>query len=46
MGLVSGQNRYISIRNPQGGGADISSLSGKNADGQRETFLKYRQSQG
>jgi hypothetical protein len=28
MGLLSGQNRYIPINNPQGGGEDISSFSG------------------
>jgi hypothetical protein len=28
-----------------GGGADISSLSGEKAWGQKETFVKYRQSQ-
>jgi hypothetical protein len=35
---------YIPINNQQGGGADISSFSGKNAWGQKETFVKYRQS--
>jgi len=45
MGLVSGQNRYIPINNHQGGGADISSFSGKKPGGQKETFVKYRQSQ-
>jgi hypothetical protein len=36
---------YISINNPQGGGADISLFSGKKAWGQKEMFVKYRQSQ-
>jgi hypothetical protein len=40
------QNMYIPINNPKGGGEDISSLSGKNAWGQKETYVKYRQSQG
>jgi hypothetical protein len=34
------------ISNHQGGGADISSFSGEKAHGQKETFAKYRQSQG
>jgi hypothetical protein len=38
-------NLYIRIRNPQGGGADISSFSGKKAWGQKEMLVKYRQSQ-
>jgi len=37
---------YIPINNPQGGGADISSFSEEKAWGQKETFVKYRQSQG
>jgi hypothetical protein len=37
---------YIPINNPQGGGEDISSFSGKKAWGQKETLVKYRQSQG
>ena len=37
---------YIPIDNPQGGGVDISLFSGEKAWGQRETFVKYRQSQG
>jgi hypothetical protein len=37
---------YIPIRNPQGGGADISSFSGEEAWDQKETFLKYRRNQG
>jgi hypothetical protein len=40
------QNLYIPIGNPQGGGADISSFSWEKSRGQKETFLKYRQSQG
>jgi hypothetical protein len=48
MGLVSGQNRYISIRKLQGGGVDISPFSGKKAWRQEEAFVKYRyrQNQG
>jgi hypothetical protein len=38
-------SRYISTRNPQGGGADIFSFSGKKGWGHKETFLKFRQSQ-
>jgi hypothetical protein len=45
MGLVSGQNRYISIRKLQGGGVDISLFSGEKAWGQKETLVKYRKSQ-
>jgi hypothetical protein len=33
------------VLNQQGGGEDISSFSGENAWGQKETFTKYRQSQ-
>jgi hypothetical protein len=36
---------YIPIRNPQGGGVDISSFSGGEAWGQKETFMKYKQIQ-
>jgi hypothetical protein len=34
-----------SINNPQGGGADISLFSGEKSLGQKETFVKYKQSQ-
>jgi hypothetical protein len=37
---------YIPIRNPQGGGEDISLFSGEKAWGPKETFVKYRQTQG
>jgi len=37
---------YIPINNPQGGGVDISSLSGKKVRGQKEMFVKHRQNQG
>jgi hypothetical protein len=37
---------YIPVNNAQGGGSDISSLSGEKAWGQKETLVKYRQSQG
>jgi len=33
------------IINHEGGGADISSFSGKKAGDQKETFAKYRQDQ-
>jgi hypothetical protein len=39
-------NQQSSIVNEMGGGADISSLSGKKAWRQNETFVKYRQTQG
>jgi hypothetical protein len=37
---------HIPINNPQGGGEDISLFSGEKAWGQKEMFMKYRQSQG
>jgi hypothetical protein len=36
---------YIPIRNPQGGGVDISSFPGEKAWGQKEMFVKNRQNQ-
>jgi hypothetical protein len=43
MGLVSGQNRYIPIKNRQGGGVDISSASREKARGQKKMCMKYRE---
>jgi hypothetical protein len=39
-------NQKPAINNHQGAGVDISSFSGEKAWGQKETFVKYRQSQG
>jgi hypothetical protein len=38
-------NQQSSIINEMGGGADISSFFRRKAWGQKETFVKYRQSQ-
>jgi hypothetical protein len=40
------QNIYIPINSSKGGGVDISLFSRKKAWGEKETFVKYSQSQG
>ena len=40
------KNLYIPINNPQGSGVDFSSLSGEKTWCLKETFVKYRQTQG
>jgi hypothetical protein len=46
MKFVPISNQQSPINNHRGGGVDIFSFSGEKAWGQKETFVKYRQTQG